>query len=272
MDAGMPAPGSRDEEALYWKELAEQCGQDLEDVLEEKRQVERDLEEFQENSRQLERELEISLDQSEKRCRDLEAANNRLQADCEGMREKLERANGQNCDLQALLAEARAREELHQRRVRELEQRNDDLERANRAVVTSLEEHELKLNSAIERNAILEVEQDETKALLQRIKDESRDLMLEMKVRGSVPDNDKSMERLHGVDSNKLTAQTQTAVPAAPLKIVQPGGMQSSPISPSARVASMNIVGDLLRKVGVQCFCPCFRPARHGQQSADYAK
>nr|CAD7201908.1 unnamed protein product [Timema douglasi] len=198
----------------------------LDDARDEKRQVERDLEEFQENSQQLEKELETSLEQAEKTTRDLRTRNNRLQLDNDTIRDKFEhlqrQSNMQILELQTSVSEYNNRQETLVKYIRELEQKNDDLERANRAMMTSLGESETKLNTAIERNAILEVEQDETKSILQRLKDESRDLLQEMKIRGpQVPDNDKSLERVCSpIDSNKLTVeiQTQTGIPGSPLK------------------------------------------------------
>nr|CAD7444193.1 unnamed protein product [Timema bartmani] len=157
-------------------------------------------------------------------------------------------------ELQTSVSEYNNRQETLVKYIRELEQKNDDLERANRAMMTSLGESETKLNTAIERNAILEVEQDETKSILQRLKDESRDLLQEMKIRGpQVPDNDKSLERVCSpIDSNKLTVeiQTPTGIPGSPLKISHPGGIQNIPLTPSTRISGMNIVSDLIRKIG----------------------
>ena len=71
------------------------------------------------------------------------------------------------------------------RYVRELEQQNDDLERAKRSTLASLEDFEGRMNAAIERNAFLESELDEKETLkmaVQRLKDETRDLRSELKV------------------------------------------------------------------------------------------
>ncbi|ROT76580.1 putative nuclear distribution protein nudE-like 1-B [Penaeus vannamei] len=122
------------------------------------------------------------------------------------------------------------------RYIRELEQANDDLERAKRATVTSLEDFEARLNLAIERNAFLESELDEKEALkvmVQRLKDEARDLRQELSVKNKdddEPDNDRALQHqqnhLHlqpppklqpppqtvsdeNVDSNKLVSSTQ---------------------------------------------------------------
>ena len=61
--------------------------------------------------------------------------------------------------------------------IRQLEQKNDDLERSHRAALGSVEDFEAKLNGAIERNVILESELDEKealKAVIQRMRDETR--------------------------------------------------------------------------------------------------
>lgn len=60
---------------------------------------------------------------------------------------------------------------------RELEQINDDLERAHRIVTESVTGFELMLNQAYEKNALLEIEVDEKEMLqvkLQRLMDETR--------------------------------------------------------------------------------------------------
>merc|ERR1711934_577790 len=102
------------------------------------------------------------------------------------------------------------KEKLH-KYVRELEQQNDDLERAKRSTLASLEDFEGRLNVAIERNAFLESELDEKenlRSVVQRLKDETRDLRSELKVlnpqvsEDEVPDNDRQMEELQQ-DSNK---------------------------------------------------------------------
>lgn len=61
--------------------------------------------------------------------------------------------------------------------VRELEQKNDDLERTNRVVSESVSGFEAMLNQAYEKNAMLEMEMDEKEQMqinLQRLMDEAR--------------------------------------------------------------------------------------------------
>jgi chromosome segregation ATPase len=61
--------------------------------------------------------------------------------------------------------------------IRELEQKNDDLERTNRVVSESVSGFEAMLNQAYEKNAMLEMEIDDKEQLqinLQRLMDEAR--------------------------------------------------------------------------------------------------
>ena len=97
--------------------------------------------------------------------------------------------------------------------MRELEQQNDDLERAKRSTLASLEDFEGRLNIAIERNAFLESELDEKenlKMVVQRLKDETRDLRQELNVLNpqlEEPDNDKNLRS--NIDSNKIVESTE---------------------------------------------------------------
>ena len=154
-----------------------------------------------------------------------------------------------------------------------------------RSTLASLEDFETRFNAAIERNAILESELDEKenlKAAVQRMKDETRDLRSELKVLtqpgtgqpgggggklpvGSPPDNDRSsmqlkLERNNNTfnksspDSNKHAAEASNGEKEV-LMDTPPSSSKSSPrhnqtLTPSARMSALNIVGDLLRKVG----------------------
>ncbi|EEC19288.1 hypothetical protein IscW_ISCW013782 [Ixodes scapularis] len=99
-----------------------------------------------------------------------------------------------------------------------------ELETQLKQYETSDRELRSLLGRAIERNAFLENELDEKEALgfmVQRLKDETR------------------------VSSNGAAG---TGVPGC-----------QTPLTPSARVSALNIVGDLLRKVGVSTHCLCRR-------------
>ncbi|KAF4791999.1 nuclear distribution protein nudE 1 [Turdus rufiventris] len=155
------------------------CGGSAERARAENTQEE--LREFQEGSREYEAELETQLQQTESRNRDLLSENNRLRMELESVKEKIEIQHSEGYrQISALeddLAQTRAIKEQLQKYIRELEQENDDLERAKRATIMSLEDFEQRLNQAIERNAFLESELDEKENLLesvQRLKDEAR--------------------------------------------------------------------------------------------------
>ncbi|NXU60733.1 NDE1 protein, partial [Horornis vulcanius] len=153
---------SVEEETRYWKELAMKYKQCAESTQEE-------LREFQEGSREYEAELETQLQQTESRNRDLLSENNRLRMELESVKEKIEMQHSEGYrQISALeddLTQTRAIKEQLQKYIRELEQENDDLERAKRATIMSLEDFEQRLNQAIERNAFLESELDEKETL-----------------------------------------------------------------------------------------------------------
>lgn len=215
-----------------------------------------------------------------------------------------------------------------QKYIREIEQKNDDLERTNRCAMFSLGEFESKLNEALERNAILESELDEKDELaetVQRLRDEARDLKQELAVRqarahkdlksqhsvnGTLTMNNSTLNNNNSVIENAATAPvlmetdqttesnttTTTAADSKPTDENHPtlpqttailnnnlnelnlqqkqqitnGDLTTSkmngfgrqqqqqqqqdpahPVTPSLRVAALNLVGDALRKVTV---------------------
>uniref|UniRef100_A0A5S6QM89 NUDE_C domain-containing protein n=1 Tax=Trichuris muris TaxID=70415 RepID=A0A5S6QM89_TRIMR len=173
-------------EVNHWKSLAEEYRVSLIAVQEE-------LVDYQAGSRDLEAELEIQLDDAESKNRELTRTNQRLRMECDRLKNKLdglqleqrEQVRRLEVELDRVVVE---RDGL-QRYVRELEQQNDSLERAHREALASLEDFERRLNEAIERNALLECEVDEKESLreyIQRLKDETRDLRLELHVKDRV--------------------------------------------------------------------------------------
>ncbi|XP_040212854.1 nuclear distribution protein nudE homolog 1 [Rana temporaria] len=253
---------SFEDEAHYWKDLAMKYMKCSEDTSEE-------LTEFQEASREYEAELEAQLLQTESRNRDLLSENNRLRMELESLKEKYEEQHAESylhiSTLENEFSQTRAIKDQLQKYIRELEQSNDDLERAKRATILSLEDFEQRLNQAIERNAFLESELDEKEndlECIQRLKDETRDLRQELAVQ----------EKLKPfVNGSPVTECTDTAVqasiaePSTPLgqkvsfsrqnspvqfRASLDDGYSGTPLTPSARISALNIVGDLLRKVG----------------------
>ncbi|CAN0202432.1 unnamed protein product [Lampetra planeri] len=249
---------SVEEELCYWKQNALKYKASWIAAQEE-------LEEFTIGSRELEAELEAQLEQAEGRTRELHATNQRLINDLEIIKEKLEQQHGQSyqqiSSLEEQLAQITAiKDQLH-KYVRELEQANDDLERAKRATFVSMDDFEQRMNEVIERNAFLESEVDEKENLLesvQRFKDEARDLRQELavqqkQVRRSAPNSPSAEVAPSPAPSpaplpSPLPAPAPVSVPS-PSTPRMPNGYGSSPLTPSARISALNIVGDLLRKV-----------------------
>ncbi|XP_037544344.1 nuclear distribution protein nudE-like 1-B [Nematolebias whitei] len=262
MDTEMiPKFSSKDEEVDYWKSQALKYKKSFHDAQEE-------LQEFQEGSRELEAELEAQLSQAEHRLRDLQSENEKVKNEVSILKEKLEQQYAQSYKqisvLEDDLSQTRSIKEQLYKYVRELEQANDDLERAKRAMIVSLEDFESRLNQAIERNAFLESELDEKESLLvsvQRLKDEARDLRQELAVRERNSDR-MSAPSSPTLDIDKMDSAVQASLslPATPVgkslehsfgtsKALANGGGGSA-LTPSARMSALNIVGDLLRKVG----------------------
>ncbi|XP_026216424.1 nuclear distribution protein nudE homolog 1-B [Anabas testudineus] len=253
---------SLEEELGFWKEQAVRHQQRAEEAQEE-------LQEFQQMSRDYEAELETELKQCEGRNKELQLDNNRLRMDLENIKEKFE---AQHSDalrhistLEADLTETKAVRDHLQKYIRELEQSNDDLERTKRATIMSLEDFEQRMNHVIERNAFLESELDEKENLLesvQRLKDEARDLRQELAVRQKERRLSSSLSK----DTDRLDLGCHlpgnTSIPVTPSKplssfvtppassIRRGDGLTGTPLTTSARISALNIVGELLRKVG----------------------
>ncbi|XP_065210282.1 nuclear distribution protein nudE homolog 1 isoform X2 [Planococcus citri] len=244
------------DEVNYWRDRCEE--------------TEREYEEFRQNSHLLEKELEISLEQAEKANRELKTRNNHLVLENETLKknyhQEREELVKQIAELQEESKRCHSREEDYVKYIRSLEQKNDDLERSQRVTYESLAEFELKLNSAIERNVLLESELDEKenlKATVQRLKDETRDLRQEIQVREKElrPDNDKatatrrcssfrvssSTPPSNDIPSKRTPLSSDPSKPHTHIKSLSGG---HSVLTTPTRVSAMNIVGDLLRKVG----------------------
>ncbi|XP_066432324.1 nuclear distribution protein nudE homolog 1 [Eleutherodactylus coqui] len=256
---------SAEEEKDYWKDLAVRYKKSSEDAQEE-------LNEFQEASREYEAELEAQLHQTESRNRDLLTQNNKLRMELESLREKYEEQHAgsytQIYTLENELSQTRAVRDQLQKYIRELEQTNDDLERAKRATINSLEDFELRLNQTIERNAFLEGELDEKEnnlEYIQRLKDEARDLRQELAVQQKHEVIKRSASANQEGERIDMAVQASISVPSTPTghrgsfsSLSSPlqfrknsdDGYSGTPLTPSARISALNIVGDLLRKVG----------------------
>lgn len=240
---------------------------------------------------------------SEKRNAELKNQNLRLQSENENLKLKLASLTGQTGDqigeLQRQLNETQISNAKLTRCIRELEQSNDDLERAKRALHASLDDFEKKLNHQIEKNVLLENElgeKEQLEEIIQRLKDEARDLKQELVVQQQTStsalssfdvvaeeeeaaqqqERKKSSEQIKScLRPNSLYYGGEKKVPnssnhsAAPGKLLVnqlsngdqlASGQTSSRtaadlpncsmLSPSTRISVLNIVSDLLRKVG----------------------
>jgi len=171
----------------------------------------------------------LDLQQNLAKNRDLNSCVLKLKNENEALKNRLETViqteNRQHAEtLQEISSFKKQVDEL-KRYVRELEQKNDDLEKAYRAAQASIDDFEAKLNGVLERNVILESELDEKenlKAMVQRMRDETRDLRSELTVRSQ------------SQDSNRTEV---VQVPPT--------------VRPPPRTTPLSIVNDLLRKVGV---------------------
>ncbi|KAK2919358.1 nuclear distribution protein nudE homolog 1-like [Channa argus] len=251
---------SLEEEVGFWKKQATIHQQRADESQEE-------LQEFQQMSRDYEAELETELKQCEGRNKELLLDNSRLQLELENMKEKFEAQHSEALrhisTLEEDLGETKAVRDHLQKYIRELEQANDDLERTKRATIMSLEDFEQRMNHVIERNAFLESELDEKENLLesvQRLKDEARDLRHELAVRHKERRSSSSLgKETDRPDIMCLSPGTQFQTPSKPLSsfatppassIRRGDGLTGTPLTTSARISALNIVGELLRKVG----------------------
>lgn len=142
-----------------------------------KEYVQREFDDYTTDSQQLEKEYEATIEQHEKTIRELRSANSKLQNEIESLRLKLEQATKENVALQNSETKLKNESIEMQRYIRTLEQKNDDLERSERAHSESIQAIEAALNMAIEKNAMLESEVDEKETLkekFQRVVDEAR--------------------------------------------------------------------------------------------------
>ncbi|KAM3598113.1 uncharacterized protein V6R79_013620 [Siganus canaliculatus] len=286
-DPEPPEFGSQEEEVEYWKEQAakhQQSAEEAQEELQEFQQMSRDYEvELETELKQCEARNRELLAANNRLRMEVENYKDKYET-------QHSEAYRQISSLEGDLVESTAiRDQLH-KYIRELEQANDDLERTKRATIMSLEDFEQRMNQVIERNAFLESELDEKENLLesvQRLKDEARDLRQELAVQqkqqvqdrkpslsstAKEPSSSSSSSSLAGLPTPPLTppdkraedkttssnqpkpsaAATPPRPPPAPAEssISRGDGLSGTPLTTSARISALNIVGELLRKVG----------------------
>lgn len=137
-----------------------------------------ELDEFTEDSHQLEKELEITIKLKEDQLSDLRHKYQRQQHDIDNLVGKLKQSENESLQWEQRYKKEKADAEVLRKHTRELEQKNDDLERAHRIVSESVTEFERMLNREYEKNVMLEVEyemeKENSQIQLQRLMDEAR--------------------------------------------------------------------------------------------------
>jgi len=247
MEEDIPVFSSLAEEVKYWKDKAAQYkdGQDS---------VQSQFDEFVDDSKELEAELESQLEQAEKKISDLSKIKQSFELENDKLKDRLQATTNEFSftvsSLQDEVSEYSSKISDLQKYVRELEHNNDNLERGNRAMMCSLEDFEKKLNEAIEKNALLENEVEDKAGLqdmVQRLKDESRDLHTELSTirRKSFNKKPSDLDLQTGSPGPDSAPNTPSSKEAP----IQNGFVNGIPISSSAKISALNIVGDLLRKV-----------------------
>ncbi|KAL1452839.1 hypothetical protein WDU94_007029 [Cyamophila willieti] len=262
----------KDEEIAYWKD---KCTE-----------LEHDLQELSENSKSVESELEALLHDADKNNKELRTKNNRMRLDFETLQDKLsqfqEDSYRQIEELQQANTTFQEREENYKKYIRELEQKNDDLERSQRETHTSYKEYNEKFNGALEKIAILQdelCEKESLKATVQRLKDEASELRQEIKIQEKkmLSEQEKS-----AADRRRSSFRLATMPGSLDIGGTPPNKNKNvnnaSPLITTNRSA-MDIVGDILRKVGlekwlcpacahVKCDCDVPRPPLFGFSSS----
>jgi len=175
------------EAAEYWKNLAME------------RQA--DFDELQEMNADYEREMESQIERSENEKTQLQIQNARLLKELEDSREKQRHKDAsREEELERLKTqfETENRQKLEFSKLnRTLEQELDDYDRKYRQLHTSYEQSQELLQIETERNAMLETDVSEKTnlvELIQRLKDEKRDLKSEIEVREKLTKREKPKE------------------------------------------------------------------------------
>ncbi|KIJ45652.1 hypothetical protein M422DRAFT_227360 [Sphaerobolus stellatus SS14] len=152
---------------------------DLQETLAETRQ---DLEEFQQSSKELEEEMNLELERTERSQRDLQSKVARLEVERDEWKGKFislqTNHNTTSTSLQKEIDTLRQQLQNTKIQLRELEIGNDDLERNERAVTSSLADIETKYSRVLEEKILLEQELIDKASLeeqMQRLRDELRD-------------------------------------------------------------------------------------------------
>jgi len=229
---GEPKFQNQLEELEYWKNKAEEKDKECQDL-------EETFNEYQQSSKDLEAELERELTTNEKKLKEITSLFHRLKSEhdetAEKSRRSAEDAGKMIHNLQDELEALKKSNKDLRREKQRLEQENDELERRVREAEASLHDLTEKMNKTLEENSFLQTEFEETKnrsqETIQRMKDEMRDLQLELIV------------------TNEGSANRDSKVNQSP-KMKQNHHKSSSPPNVShSKEGSIELVDDILSLV-----------------------
>ncbi|KZT30510.1 hypothetical protein NEOLEDRAFT_1104339 [Neolentinus lepideus HHB14362 ss-1] len=203
-----------------------------------------ELEDFQHSSKELEEELERELERTEKAQQELKVKAARAESERDEWKSKfMSLQTTHNTTTTSLQRELDTLRKEHQQvkvQLRELEMGNDDLERNERAIASSLADVESKYSRVLEEKILLEHELLDKAHLeeeCQRLRDELRDANEEIVV---------MKDQLSTAQSRTTTTVTELSTPpsSAPasdenlLRTAPPADLQLSDLSPSCSESS----------------------------------
>ncbi|KAF8323249.1 hypothetical protein DL93DRAFT_2050245 [Clavulina sp. PMI_390] len=147
-------------------------------------ETEAELREFQVSSKELEEEMGLDLERAEKARGDMQNKLDRIEGERDDWKTKFMSLQSTHTttvnSLQRELEALRESNRLTKIQLRDLEMGNDDLERHERSVVSSLEDLESKYAKALEEKILLEHELQDKATMeedMQRLRDELRGKM-----------------------------------------------------------------------------------------------
>ncbi|XP_055913032.1 nuclear distribution protein nudE homolog isoform X2 [Eupeodes corollae] len=253
-----PMFNSVEDECRYWKERAKLYHKEWTDVKQE-------FDEYVEQSRQMEAEMDATLEQKQNSIKDLRIKVANLEKENDSLRMKQDSHIIEFANVEKQLETVKTERDSMKQYLRQLEQKNDDLERAHRILNESIAYFETMLDKEYEKNALLEVEVDEKEKLqvkLQRLMDETRDLKQELNIKTRYPSTTPNGVAESSVLSENLSNPTIATIPTGNSQsslneynqnsLKNPDNMlngNAAAMTASSRTTALNIVADMLRKL-----------------------
>lgn len=229
----------------FWKQKYEETKEEL-DELEEA------FSEFQTSSKELEAVMESELEMNEKKLKEVTSQFNRMKTDHEDAMDKSRRITEDSGKMIHRLQEEteslRTSTKDLKKEKQKLEQENDNLERKLRETDAAYQDLSEKMNRLLEENAHLQTELEEKNRLnqetIQRLKDDIRDLRLELSLSDKKADLSDLAAAVSKLDS----------VPSEEEKVSKERSAETSPEMPHAQTngkhfgnaGSLGLVNDIL--------------------------